>query len=90
MTVLSGPEELVAIVLAEKDHWEQDLTQVPPVWSSRLLMTLDAILEKGCAKLYARCANTLNPVSTGFLILTILVTTSYAPLSLTGATCSTC
>ncbi len=28
----------------------------------------DAILEKGCAKLYARCANTLNPVSTGFLI----------------------
>ncbi|WP_284069880.1 HipA domain-containing protein [Escherichia coli] len=24
--------------------------------------------KKGCAKLYARCANTLNPVSTGFLI----------------------
>ncbi|XNM59116.1 hypothetical protein ACLK1S_09530 [Escherichia coli] len=64
-----GTQELVAIVLAEKDHWEQDLTQVL-VWSSRLLMTSMRFLKKGCAKLYVRCANNtvlLNPVSTGFL-----------------------
>lgn len=67
MTVLSAPGELVAIVLAEKDHWEQDLTQVL-VWSSRLLMTWMRFSKKECAKLYVRCANTLNPVSTGFLI----------------------
>ncbi len=62
-----GTQELVAIVLAEKDHWEQDLTQVPGL-VEQVANDLDAILEKGCAKLYARCANTLNPVSTGFLI----------------------
>lgn len=54
-------------MLAEKDHWEQDLTQVPGL-VEQVANDLDAILEKGCAKLYARCANTLNPVSTGFLI----------------------
>ncbi|OYA82841.1 serine/threonine-protein kinase HipA [Escherichia coli] len=31
-------------------------------------MTWMRFSKKGCAKLYARCANTLNPVSTGFLI----------------------
>lgn len=39
------------------------------VWSSRWLMTWMRFSKKGCAKLYVRCANTLNPVSTGFLIL---------------------
>lgn len=37
-------------------------------WSSRLLMTWMRFSKKECAKLYVRCANTLNPVSTGFLI----------------------
>ncbi|XNM56376.1 hypothetical protein ACLK1Z_08920 [Escherichia coli] len=61
-----GTQELVAIVLAEKDHWEQDLTQVPGL-VEQVANDLDAILEKGMRELYARCANT-NPVSTGFLI----------------------
>lgn len=43
------------------------MTQVPGL-VEQVANDLDAILEKGCAKLYARCANTLNPVSTGFLI----------------------
>ena len=38
--------ELVAIVLAEKDHWEQDLTQVPGL-VEQVANDLDAILEKG-------------------------------------------
>lgn len=39
-------QELVAIVLAEKDHWEQDLTQVPGL-VEQVANDLDAILEKG-------------------------------------------
>ena len=46
VTVLSGTQELVAIVLAEKDHWEQDLTQVPGL-VEQVANDLDAILEKG-------------------------------------------
>ncbi|WP_113519786.1 tagaturonate reductase [Escherichia coli] len=41
-----GTQELVAIVLAEKDHWEQDLTQVPGL-VEQVANDLDAILEKG-------------------------------------------
>ncbi len=54
---------------------------------------LDAILEKGCAKLYVRCANNTVISEPGFdrvSYFTILVTTSYVPLSLTDATCSAC
>ncbi|MGC8087283.1 tagaturonate reductase, partial [Escherichia coli] len=39
-------QELVAIVLAEKDHWEQDLTQVPGL-VEQVANDLDVILEKG-------------------------------------------
>ncbi len=87
-----GTQELVAIVLAEKDHWEQDLTQVPGL-VEQVANDLDAILEKGCAKLYVRCANNTVTSEPGFdrvSYFTILVTTSYVPLSLTGATCSAC
>ncbi len=39
-------------------------------WSvEQVANDLDAILEKGMREAVARCANTLNPVSTGFLIL---------------------
>ncbi|EJD5593566.1 tagaturonate reductase [Escherichia coli] len=41
-----GTQELVAIVLAEKDHWEQDLTQVLGL-VEQVANDLDAILEKG-------------------------------------------
>ncbi|MBC1013732.1 hypothetical protein FSG07_015885, partial [Escherichia coli] len=41
-----GTQELVAIVLAEKDHWEQDLTQVPGL-VEQVANDLDAILKKG-------------------------------------------
>ena len=41
-----GTQELVAIVLAEKDHWKQDLTQVPGL-VEQVANDLDAILEKG-------------------------------------------
>ncbi len=87
-----GTQELVAIVLAEKDHWEQDLTQVPGL-VEQVANDLDAILEKGCAKLYVRCANNTVTSEPGFdrvSYFTILVTTSYVPLSLTDATCSAC
>lgn len=43
---VTGTQELVAIVLAEKDHWEQDLTQVPGL-VEQVANDLDAILEKG-------------------------------------------
>lgn len=36
-------------------------------------MTWMRFSKKGCAKLYARCANTLNPVSTGFFLATAKV-----------------
>lgn len=42
---INGSQQ-VAIVLAEKDHWEQDLTQVPGL-VEQVANDLDAILEKG-------------------------------------------
>lgn len=45
MTVLSVSGELVAIVLAEKDHWEQDLTQVHGL-VEQVANDTDAILKR--------------------------------------------
>ncbi|CSS48698.1 Uncharacterised protein [Shigella sonnei] len=56
-------------------------------------MTWMRFLKKGCAKLYVRCANNTVTSEPGFdrvSYFTILVTTSYVPLSLTDATCSAC
>lgn len=87
-----GTRELVAIVLAEKDHWEQDLTQVHGL-VEQVANDWMRFLKKGCAKLYVRCANNTVTSEPGFdrvSYFTILVTTSYVPLSLTDATCSAC
>ena len=51
-------------------------------------MTWMRFLKKGCAKLYVRCANNTVTSEPGFdrvSYFTILVTTSYVPLSLTDA-----
>ncbi len=53
-------------MLAEKDHWEQDLTQAP-VLVQQVANDLDAILEKGMREAVRPFVLIRNLVRPGFL-----------------------
>lgn len=54
-------------VLAVKEHWEQDLTQVSGL-GEQVSADLDAIWQKVCGKPLSHCAKTTtdNPAQAGF------------------------